>query len=155
MSFLSKHKKDISSAAFFLLIIIEIVFIFRPFVSSPVKGLYTCDGEYIRIKSDTYVTARQKGFYYFYDGTLNWEREEYGYAAIVLDNGDIYGIKSAFSIRNIDTDNTLVSGRAIFIQVVIAVLFLISVYFAFIQRDIPRQNKAKVDDDWDTSLLKN
>ena len=148
-------RKELSQFAFVILLIVEIFFLFRPIVSSPVKGSYSGGGESLRLHDQTYEKGAQKGFYYFDDKAPEWFKAKYGLAGIVLDNGDVYGIKSAFSIQNIDTDNTLVSGRAIFIQVVIAVLFFISVYFAFLQRDIPRQNKAKVDDDeWNTDLLK-
>ncbi len=152
------NRKGLSQFALVILLIVEIFFLFRPIMSSPVKGSYSGDGESLRLHDQTYDKGAQKGFYYFDDRTPEWFREEYGMAGIVFDNGDVYGIKSAFVICNTDTGAKLISSRAVFIQIIILAVAFVLAYMAFIEREeaAPPKNKSSIneDDDYDVSRLK-
>ena len=155
MEFIRRKKKDIAEMCIAVLIILEIVLLFVPLVSAPVKGRYYATDYTIRLTRDTYDCNGRKGFYKFEKYVPEWFSDEYGVAAISLDTGDLFGVKSSFVLCHYDTGDKLVSGRAVFYQMLILAAFCFCVYIAFIQKDEPRRQKAKDDDDdWDTDLLK-
>ena len=143
-------RKGLSKFALVILLIVELFLLFRPIMSYPVKGSYSGDGESLRLYDQTYAKGEQKGFYYFDDKAPDWFRAEYGFAGIVLDNGDVYGIRSAFVICNCDTDAKLISYRAVFIQVIILAAASVFAYMAFIKKEEADQtkNKSSINDDY-------
>lgn len=154
MIFVKKHKQDIAGFAVLFLIVFEIAFLMKPFLLSPSQGTYKGKTEYLELSKDTYHGNGRKGFYYFSE-SVPQGFAEYGRSALCLDTGDVYGIKSAFVIVNTKTGESLVNNGAIFIQILIVTAFCVAVYFAFVQKDKPKNKKiVNEDDDWNTDLLK-
>lgn len=147
MEFLRRKKKDIAEKCIAVLIILEIILLLTPLFFAPVKGTYYGTDYTMRLTRDTYECNGRKGFFKFEKSVPQWFSDEYGVAAIALDSGDVFGVKSSFVLCNCETGDTFISGRAIFYQILIIAAFFLCVYIAFIQKDEPIKRKSKNDDD--------